>query len=90
MLIVMSWMFTLLFGFLMFHLIVYFCPKPKTRHKTVVSSSRSPPRPGYTLKSSTLPANGRHVVDYLVSNFLRLVHIFIQLVDNESCLHPKR
>lgn len=30
-----------------------------------VVSSRSPPRPGYTLKSSTLPVNGRQSGDYL-------------------------
>ncbi len=31
-----------------------------------VVSSRSPPRPGYTLKSSTLPVNGRQSGDYMV------------------------
>lgn len=30
-----------------------------------VVSSRSPPRPGYTLKSSTLPVNGRSGADYM-------------------------
>jgi hypothetical protein len=41
------------------------------QNEIVVSSSRSPPRPGYTLKSSTLPVNGRqNGGDYLVnSNF---------------------
>ena len=41
--------------------------------RTVVSS-RSPPRPGYTLKSSTLPVNGRQFgADYLVINIIQLI-----------------
>ena len=40
--------------------------------RTVVSS-RSPPRPGYTLKSSTLPVNGRQFgADYLVIDAIKL------------------
>ena len=36
-----------------------------------VVSSRSPPRPGYTLKSSTLPVNGRQFgADYMVNHCL--------------------
>jgi len=39
-----------------------------------VVSSRSPPRPGYTLKSSTLPVNGRQFgADYLVINIIQLI-----------------
>lgn len=39
------------------------------KKKPIVVSSRSPPRPGYTLKSSTLPVNGRQSgADYLVNH----------------------
>ena len=47
----------------------------KQTHEIVVSS-RSPPRPGYTLKSSTLPVNGRqNGGDYLVNFLFSLLFI---------------
>ena len=52
-----------------YFLFYYFLPSCATQK---VVSSRSPPRPGYTLKSSTLPVNGRSGADYMVITFYTL------------------
>jgi hypothetical protein len=58
-----------LFLFATANIFSFFSLKKKQTHEIVVSS-RSPPRPGYTLKSSTLPVNGRqNGGDYLVIFF---------------------